>query len=149
MSPARMAHRLKPNEIERRLKTGCSNAGLVLHCFPEENVSTRTTGAEFKAFYEDKTFWPGGTWHEDEEVTVDGTAVPEDFALSEVADEARLVLVGGYVTNEANDDLGSFEGYFRKWRKKQTTAFLAVEVSRDKAESVKAAIIAAGGKVKG
>jgi hypothetical protein len=112
-------------------------------------MATKTTGAEFKAFYEDKTFWPEGAWHEDEEVTIDGAEPPEDFDLSSVPDNTKLVLANGYVTNTDGDELGSFEGYFRKWRKKQTTTFLSVEVPHEKAESVKAAIIAAGGRVKG
>jgi hypothetical protein len=112
-------------------------------------MATKTTGAEFKAFYSDKAWWPDGTWHEDEEVSIDGAQVDDDTDLSSVEDGGRLVLANGYVTNEQGDELGSFEGYFRKWRKKQTTAFLAVEVPLDKADAVKAAIIAAGGKVKG
>ncbi len=112
-------------------------------------MATKTTGAEFKAFYEDKTFWPEGTWHEDEEVTIDGKLPPDGFDLSNVADNARMVLANGYVINEQDEELGSFDGYFRKWRKKQTTTFMAVEVPQEKAEAGKAAIIAAGGKVKG
>ena len=112
-------------------------------------MATKTTGAEFKAFYGDKKWWPDGMWHEDEEITIDGSLPPDDFDLSSIADGARMVLANGYVTNEENDELGSFEGYFRRWRKKQTTTFLAVEVPHEKAEAVKAAIIAAGGKVKG
>lgn len=112
-------------------------------------MATKTTGAEFKAFYSDKTWWPEGVWHEDEEITIEGEPPADDFDLSEVADDVRMVLANGYVTNDKGDELGSFDGYFRKWRKKQTTAFLAVEVPLDKVDSVKAAIIAACGKVKG
>lgn len=110
-------------------------------------MATKTTGAELKAFYDDKNFWPEGTWHEDEEVTIDGASVPDDFDFYAVSDVATLVIANGFVTNNDGDDLGSFEGYFKKWRKQQSTAFLAVEVSHDKLEAVKAAIIAAGGKV--
>lgn len=112
-------------------------------------MATKTTGAEFKAFYSDDAFWPEGTWHEDEEVTIDGELPPDDFDLSAVADNARMVLSNGCVTNKQNEELGSFDGYFRKWRKKQTTTFLAVEVPHEKADAVKEAIIAAGGKVNG
>lgn len=112
-------------------------------------MATKTTGAEFKAFYSDKAWWPEGVWHEDEEITIEGEPPSGYFDLSEVANDARMVLANGYVTNDNNDELGSFEGYFRKWRKKQTTTFLAVEVQNDKVEVVKAAVIAAGGKVNG
>ena len=112
-------------------------------------MATKTTGAEFKAFYSDNAWWPNGVWHEDEEITIEGEPPADDFDLSEVSDDVRMVLANGYVTNNNSEELGSFEGYFRKWRKKQTTAFLTVEVPLDKADVVKAAIIAAGGKVKG
>lgn len=112
-------------------------------------MATKTTGAEFKAFYADQAFWPDGIWHEDEEVTIDGKPLPDDLEMANVADDARMVLAHGFVTNVQGDDLGSFEGYFRKWRKVQATMFWAVEVPREKAEAVRAAIIAAGGKVKG
>ena len=122
---------------------------VALHGLQEDKTGTKTTRAEFRAFCTDKAWWPDGTWHEDEEVSIDGAQVDDDTDLSSVEDGGRLVLANGYVTNEQGDELGSFEGYFRKWRKKQTTAFLAVEVPLDKADAVKAAIIAAGGKVKG
>lgn len=112
-------------------------------------MATKTTGAEFKSFYSDKAWWPEGVWHEDEEITIEGEAPADDFDLSDVADDARMVLAFGYVANDEGDELGSFEGYFRKWRKKQTTAFLVVEIQLDMVGAVKAAIIAAGGKVNG
>lgn len=108
-------------------------------------MATKATGAEFKLFYNNEKLWQG-KWHEDEEVTVDGVLADAEFDLSTVADESRLTISHGYVANEAGDDLGSFEGYFRKWRKAQATAFLAVEVPLDKVDAVKAAIIKAGGK---
>lgn len=112
-------------------------------------MATKTTGAEFKAFYRDKTFWPKDAWHEEEEITIDGAAPPFGFDLDSVPDNANLVLANGYVSNENGDELGSFEGYFRKWRNKQTTKFLAVEVPNEKINEVKDAIIEAGGKVIG
>lgn len=45
-------------------------------------MATKTTGAEFKAFYSDKAWWPDGTWHEDEEVSIDGAQVDDDTDLS-------------------------------------------------------------------
>ena len=37
---------------------------------------------------------------------------------------------------------------FRRWRKQQTTEYLSVEVPKDKADAVRSAITAAGGRVK-
>lgn len=111
-------------------------------------MTTKTTCAEFKLFYGDESWWPEGTWHEDQEVCIDYVPVDNDFDLSSVPDATWMTLAGGFVTNENGDDLGSFESYFRKWRKHQSTVFLSVEVDRDKEHAVRAAISAAGGKVK-
>ena len=112
-------------------------------------MATKTTGAEFKAFYSDPLWWPEGIWHEDEEVTICGLEPPDDFDLADVADAAILVISGGYVSDADSNDLGSFEGYFRKWRKKQTTATFLVECDLAKVGYVKACVKTAGGKVKG
>ena len=54
-------------------------------------MTVKTKGAEFKRFYFDPTIWPDGpdaTWHEDEEVTIDGEPA-EDGDLGDVADTAK------------------------------------------------------------
>jgi hypothetical protein len=48
--------------------------------------------------------------------------------------------------NEESTNGPTLEAYFKSWRKKQTTVFMTVEVSRADAEKVQAAITAAGGK---
>lgn len=110
-------------------------------------MATKTTGAEWNRFYTDTTAWPDGWFHEDEEVTVNGV-FDEDADLANVPDDAVITVRGGIIyegdyTNEGN----SVEGHFKKWRKAQTTVFLVVEVHKDKANELKAAITAAGGKV--
>jgi len=112
------------------------------------NMATKTIGAEFKAFYEDKAFWPEGVWHEDEKITIDGVFQSEYLDFGSIPNNSQITLASGHVTNDNGDDFGSFEDYFRKWQKQQKTTFLTVEVPHEKAESVKAAIIVAGGKVK-
>lgn len=112
-------------------------------------MSIKCTGAELKAFYqsEDPEFWPDGSWCEDEEITVDGAPVTENY--QQIPDAAKVTVAGGYVFFAGKDgDLGpSFEAHFKRWRKAQTTASIVVEVQKDKLESLVAAIAAAGGKV--
>lgn len=111
-------------------------------------MATKTTGAEWKRFYADPQFWPEGAWHEDEEVTIDGRTAGDDDDLSMLNDTAAVTVAGGIVFVQANDDDGpTLEAYFKRWRKQQNTVFLAVEVPREKAEAVRAAIANAGGKV--
>lgn len=114
-------------------------------------MTVKTTGAEFKKFYNDAEFWPYGVFHYDEEIEIDG--IPrlnglDDINLNGLSDSARLVLSGGYIELENGSINDSFEGYFRKWRKKQTVIFLIVEVKNDQVDAVKDAIKSAGGKIK-
>lgn len=110
-------------------------------------MATKTTGAEWKRFYQDPAAWPDGWFHEDEEVTVNGV-FDENADLTEVPDDAIVVVKGGIIYEGEYANGGkSVEGHFKKWRKAQTTQFLVVEVHKDKAGELKAVITAAGGKV--
>lgn len=110
----------------------------------------KTTGAEWKAFHADKAYW-GEFCVEDEVVTVNGAQVDEySFDPDTLADADKVTVDGGWVADQAtgSDKEYSLDTFFRRWRKQQTTEYLSVEVSKDKAEAVRAAIKAAGGKVK-
>ena len=109
----------------------------------------KVTGSEWNRFYADKAAWPEGAWHEDEEVTVDGEPPGDDFDFSEVPDSAMLTVAGGivYLTSLAHEG-PSLEAHFKRWRKKQTTTVIVVEAPHEAAEAVRAAIAAAGGKVR-
>ena len=111
-------------------------------------MATKTTGAEFKRFYDDKAFWPDdGTYHEDEKITVDGVA-NSDWNAEDIADAAQLTLRGGIVLGpKLTGKEPSFEAYFKRWKKLQNTASFAVECSNESKDAVIAAIKAAGGKV--
>ena len=117
-----------------------------------EGKMIKTTGAEFKRFYSDEAFWKDGLFHEEEMILVDGENVCDEFGcssfdLSEVADNAKMEISEGIVYKDNYEEVANFEGYFRKWRKLQTTVFLTVEAPKDKADAIKAAIKTAGGKV--
>jgi hypothetical protein len=110
-------------------------------------MTTKTTGAEFWRFYNDRNFWPEGSWHDDTLILVNGEEVG-DYTRETIPDDAKVVIEGGivYLDERGKDDV-AFESYFRRWRRVQSTASLTVEVPKDKLEAVKAAIRAAGGKV--
>lgn len=109
---------------------------------------TKTNGAEFKRFYLDGEFWPDGTWHEDELMTVDGEVIDGGIEAETLSDEARITIDGGCVFGpQFNENEPSLEGYFKRWKKKQTTVTFIVECDITTAESVKAAVKSAGGRV--
>lgn len=110
----------------------------------------KTTGAEWKAFHADNAYW-GEFYVEDEVVAVNGGQVDRcEFDVGSLSDSDRVTVDGGWVADQAagSDKEYSLDTFFRRWRKQQTTDYLSVEVPKDKAEVVRAAIVAAGGKVK-
>ncbi len=111
-------------------------------------MTVKTNGAEFKRFYDDNEFWPEGTWHEDEDITVGGEIQDGGIDTETLSDDARITIDGGCVFGpQFDENEPSLETYFRRWRKKQTTASFVVECDIAKVESVKSAVMAAGGKV--
>lgn len=112
-------------------------------------MAVKTTGAEFKRFYNDPAFWPDGAWHEDEEIEVDGSPISEDLAIEEVPDNAILKLTGGVVLGLPNDDDDgvSLETHFKRWRKEQNTVSFVVECDKKDADVLKTTIRTFGGRV--
>lgn len=107
-------------------------------------MSVKTTGFELKQFYNDPAFWPDGVWHEDEEVIVDGVIWSDD--LNNIPDEALVKVSYGMVFNDTDDE-PSFETYFKRWRKTQTTTTFTVTCENSLLEPLKNAIRAVGGKI--
>lgn len=110
-------------------------------------MTVKTTGAEFKRFYFDDAYWPDGTWHEDEEIEIDGNPISEDLAIEDIHNIAALKVTGGIVMGLADGSEPSVESYFKKWRKAQSTVSFVVECDKDKEGAVRAAIRAAGGRI--
>ena len=108
----------------------------------------KVLGSEWNRFYADAEAWLDGAWHEGEEITIDGKAPPDDFDFSDIADDAMLTVAGGVVYLKGSEEGPSLEVHFKRWRKRQTTSVLVVEVPHEAADAVRAAIAAAGGKVR-
>lgn len=112
-------------------------------------MPTKASGAEFKRFYTDNVYWPqdeGNTYHEDQSILVNGAEYDGDF--EDIADDALVSIDGGIVFGPQWDgNEPSFETYFKRWRKLQSTVSMMVEVDRSKEEALRAAIGAAGGKI--
>lgn len=114
-------------------------------------MATKTTGAEFKRFYNDDKYWPeddGNTWHEDALLSIDGVVQEDGIDIQVLADDAEVKIQGGVVYGpqwEGNEP--SLEAYFKRWKKKQSTVSFLVECDQSRLDAVKAAIKAAGGRV--
>ncbi len=111
----------------------------------------KTTGAEFKRFYDDPKFWPedgGDTYHDDVLFYIDGSVIEDGYDISDVPDGAQVKIEGGTVfsPNLANCMM-NFETYFRRWKKLQTTSVVLVECDVSRVGEMKAAIKKCGAKI--
>jgi hypothetical protein len=96
-------------------------------------MTTKTTGAEYKAFMAcaDPKFWPDGAYYDDADVLVNGAPLGDDDRVEDIDDGAEVRLSGGIVYLDPRDHDGpSFETHFKRWRKAQTTTHLVVEVDK-------------------
>ena len=109
----------------------------------------KVVGKEWNRFYSDAEAWPDGAWHEDEEITLDGKPIGDDFDLSTVPDAAVLTVANGAVYFRDTAAGPSLEAHFKRWRKQQATIYFVVEAPREVVDGVRAAVAASGGKVLG
>ena len=113
-------------------------------------MTVKASGIEVKAFYSDPEYWPEGVWHEDEILEIDGILVEEGSVdLSIISDTCIVSISDGYVTNKEGKDLGSFEKYFKRWRKSQDSVFLLIEIKKNNIETMELIIKSNGGKIIG
>lgn len=94
-------------------------------------MTVKTTGAEFKAFYNDPEFWPDGYWHDDTVITFDGHEVA-DFTVDTSANATVVRIEAGMIFDGQDNELCSLETHFKRWRKKQSHAHVCVLVPKDK-----------------
>jgi len=106
----------------------------------------KATGAEIKEFWENG--FPETHYHEDPEIEIVDQNTG-DFIL-DPNDKYDLGSLGYLVPPSSNSGhrVMPFQAAFLKWRKARTTAVLVVEVAKEKEADLRAAIEAAGGRVK-
>ncbi len=108
-----------------------------------------TSGAEFKRFYTDRSYWPEDAWHEDcitELIEVNGVKPESDVYYISDDDEVKI-LNGIVLLDLAGNKSTDFVAFFQKWLKLQTTRTLRIEVNASKFDELMAAIKLLGGKV--
>lgn len=113
-------------------------------------MAVKMTGAEYKSFM--ASDWGADCYMDDYVISVNGTKYEQlDGGLEDAEDNMKpsdkvVIHEGGIYRESAY--IRSLESHFKLWRKAQTTSFLSVECPDDRLDAVKAAIVAAGGKVK-
>lgn len=108
----------------------------------------KSNGLEWKRFYSDDKIWSDGIWHDDEVITIDGKNANDNVIdLDKISDSALVEISGGVMFTKDDDDIGSLENNFKKWRKSQTTAFFMCEAPKGIVDKIKAAVVEHGGKI--
>jgi hypothetical protein len=112
-------------------------------------MGIKLTGAEWKTFMDDEAVW-SDHYMDDDVIIMDGITYGDDRThnLPEVAPTARIEVVSGVICcEEPPYEYQDLVSAIRRWKKAQTTISFVVEIHKDKADAVKSAVKAAGGKV--
>lgn len=94
----------------------------------------KLTGAQWKAFYADKNFWPEGRWHDDQIILWNDvpSRVPERNP-DEVADTDTVVIEQGDIV-QTGKYFCDFVEYAQDWLNKQTTTQMVIRVPNEKVD---------------
>ena len=111
-------------------------------------MTTKTTGAEWRAYMDDPKAWPDGAWFDECQTMANGV---EFDCPSEIAPDAKVTISGGVYWPRQPRAYEPVEGtcletHFRKWRKAQTVERIVVEVAREHAKALRDAVQMLGGK---
>lgn len=106
-----------------------------------------TTASEWQTFMNDQAFWENHIV-DDEVVMVNGAPWSGDVDAT-VQPGAVVTVDGGAIfnDNDVDEPIDTLENFFARWRAARVTVVFAVEADSDMAANVKAAVIAAGGRV--
>lgn len=114
-------------------------------------MAIKTTGAEYKRFSEDKSAWPeddGKTYVDGECLLVDEAEWGTELGVDAIPDTATVHIADGWVFRPDADEPIKLETYFKRWLKRQSSVNFVVECDVASLDAVKAAIKAAGGKIR-
>lgn len=107
-------------------------------------MSVKTTGAEFKEYYQDENYWVLDAWHDDHAIKVNGEYI--DDITTDMPDDAEVVIESGVVFIPVQSESGMEEkdvplvSHFKAWRKQKTCTTLVITVEKEHLDAVKVAI---------
>lgn len=107
-------------------------------------MSVKTTGAEFKEYYNDDTYWVKDSWYDHYAIKVNGEYI--DDITDNMPDDAEVVIESGVVfipvltESGAEEKEVSFVSHFKAWRKQKTSTTLVITVEKEHLDAVKVAI---------
>lgn len=110
----------------------------------------KTSGAEFKRYYNDEAAWPEGAFHEDALIHVNGVSMGDDgIYVDAIDDNAEVVFESGIVMGLANDADMEMADHFAQWKRAQIFTSVIVDIEPEKLAQLEAAVLAMGGTLRG
>lgn len=113
-------------------------------------MAVKISGFEWKKFYEDKTVWPEGAYHDDDTIT-GSDGVDYSCNADNIPVDVTITLEGGayYKTKDTPPgDSQDLEKVFKKWRKAQKVEYLIVESPKECRERLNTFLKSIGAKIK-
>ncbi len=110
-------------------------------------MTTKTTVAEFRDFYNDETVWANEAWYEDLGVTINGHEVDDDIVWTNIPEDldpsSPMTISGGVIYRPKID----MESEFKRWRNAKTLTAIVATIPNEKIEEFKAYVKLIGGKL--
>lgn len=113
-------------------------------------MATKISGFEWRAFYDDKTVWTPGAWHDGESLT-GSDGIDYSCSADSVPVDVTVTLDGGlwYKDDDTPQDRAlDFEKVFKKWRKAQKNEYLIVESPKECNGQLRTFLKSIGAKIK-
>jgi len=106
----------------------------------------KTTGAEFKRFYDDLEVWTDETYHDDVVLSVNDFGSTEHWDADLIKPADKIVIESGCMVYEG-DKTRDICAVFKAWRKKQTVQVFSVEIPNNHIESFKKIVKTLKGRI--
>ncbi|MBT9165590.1 MAG: hypothetical protein DDT25_00244 [Chloroflexi bacterium] len=119
-------------------------------------MTTKTTVAEFRDFYNDETVWANEAWYEDLGVTINGHEVDDDIVWTNIPEDldpsSPMTISGGVIyrpkTKGSQEKREiNMESEFKRWRKARALTAMVATIPNEEIEGFKAYVRLIGGKV--
>lgn len=111
-------------------------------------MSTKTNGAELKAFWQlSEPWWLKDGWVEGDSYILNGEQMDDCFDPSCCEDSDVIVICSGVIVDQAGEKELDLQSQFRKWRRSLSTRTFLVEIPIGSEDELKAALKALKGKV--
>jgi hypothetical protein len=108
---------------------------------------TKKEWLDFNNDESDNDAWIG-RYMDDVAISVDGTEIEEESKeFQDLPLSTKITVSGDIINLNTGEYIQSLDAQLRAWRKAQKYITLVVDISKDKAEELKAVIVAAGAKI--